>query len=119
VHPGMEVKISPSNVKPEEFGFVRGRVVYISDFPDTPAELMRNFQNEVLVKVLTNDGPVTELRVDMLKDAKTPSGYQWSSSKGPNLLLSGGTLCTAEVITRWQKPVTLIFPSLQRALGVI
>jgi HlyD family secretion protein len=119
VHPGMEVKISPSNVKPEEFGFVRGRVVYISDFPDTPAELMRNFQNEVLVKVLTNDGPVTELRVDMLRDAKTPSGYQWSSSKGPNLLLSGGTLCTAEVITRWQKPVTLIFPSLQRALGVI
>jgi HlyD family secretion protein len=118
VHPGMEVKISPSNVKPEEFGFVRGRVVYISDFPDTPAELMRNFENEVLVKVLTNDGPVTELRVEMLKDAKTPSGYQWSSSKGPNLLLSGGTLCTAEVITRWQKPVTLIFPSLQRALGV-
>ncbi len=119
VHPGMEVKISPSNVKPEEFGFVRGRVVYISDFPDTPAELMRNFENEVLVKVLTNDGPVTELRVEMLKDTKTPSGYQWSSSKGPNLLLSGGTLCTAEVITRWQKPVTLIFPALRRALGVL
>jgi len=119
VHPGMEVKISPSNVKPEEFGFVRGRVAYISDFPDTPAELMRNFENEVLVKVLTNDGPVTELRVEMLKDPKTPSGFQWSSSKGPNLLLSGGTLCTAEVITRWQKPVTLIFPSLQRALGVL
>lgn len=119
VHPQMEVKISPSNVKPEEFGFVRGRVVYISDFPDTPAELMRNFQNEVLVKVLTNDGPVTELRVVMLKDPKTPSGYQWSSSKGPNLLLSGGTLCTAEVITRWQKPVTLIFPALRRALGVL
>jgi HlyD family secretion protein len=119
VHPEMEVKISPSNVKPEEFGFVRGRVVYISDFPDTPAELMRNFQNEVLVKVLTNDGPVTELRVVMLKDPNTPSGYQWSSSKGPNLLLSGGTLCTAEVITRWQKPVTLIFPALRRALGVL
>jgi HlyD family secretion protein len=119
VHPEMEVKISPSNVKPEEFGFVRGRVVYISDFPDTPAELMRNFQNEVLVKVLTNDGPVTELRVVMLKDPNTPSGYQWSSSKGPNLLLSGGTLCTAEVITRWQKPVTLIFPALRRAFGVL
>ena len=117
VHPGMEVKLSPSNVKPEEFGFVRGRVVYISDFPDTPAELMRNFENEVLVRALTNEGPVTELRVEMLKDAKTPSGYQWSSSKGPNLRLSGGTMCTAEVITRWQKPVTLVFPALRRGLG--
>jgi HlyD family secretion protein len=53
----------------------------------------------------------------MLKDTKTPSGYQWSSSKGPNLMLSGGTMCTAEVITRWQKPVTLVFPALRRALG--
>jgi HlyD family secretion protein len=117
VHPGMEVKLSPSNVKPEEFGFIRGRVVYIADFPDTPAELMRNFENEVLVRSLTNEGPVTELRVEMLKNIKTPSGYQWSSSKGPNIVLSGGTMCTAEVITRWQKPVTLVFPALRRALG--
>jgi HlyD family secretion protein len=118
VHPGMEVKLSPSNVKPEEFGFVKGRVIYISDFPDTPAELMRNFENEVLVKALTNNGPVTELHVEMLKDPKTPSGYQWSSSKGPSLKLSGGTLCTAEVITRWQKPITLVLPSLRRVFGV-
>jgi HlyD family secretion protein len=79
---------------------------------------MRNFENEVLVKALTNDGPVTELHVEMLKDPKTPSGYQWSSSKGPSLMLSGGTLCTAEVITRWQKPITLVFPSLRRVFGV-
>ena len=118
VHPGMEVKLSPSNVKPEEFGFVKGRVIYVSDFPDTPAELMRNFENEVLVKALTNDGPVTELHVEMLKDPKTPSGYQWSSSKGPSLALSGGTLCTAEVITRWQRPITLVFPSLRKTFGV-
>jgi HlyD family secretion protein len=117
VRPGMEVRLSPSNVKPEEYGFVKGRVIYISDFPDTPAELMRNFENEVLVRALTNDGPVTELRVEMLKDSKTPSGYQWSSSKGPNLVLSGGTMCTAEVITRWQKPVALVFPALRRTLG--
>jgi hypothetical protein len=34
------------------------------------------------------------------------------------LMLSGGTLCTAEVITRWQKPITLVFPSLRRVFGV-
>jgi HlyD family secretion protein len=118
VHPGMEVKISPSNVKPEEFGFVKGRVIYVSDFPDTPAELMRNFENEVLVKALTNDGPVTELHVEMKKNARTPSGYQWSTPRGPSLTLSGGTLCTAEVITRWQKPITLVFPSLRRVFGL-
>lgn len=118
VHAGMDAKISPSSVKPEEFGFIRGRVVYVSDFPDTPAELMRNFQNEVLVKALTNDGPVTELRVEMQKNPTTPSGYDWSSAKGPALKLSGGTLCTAEVITRWQKPMTLVFPAVRKAFGL-
>jgi HlyD family secretion protein len=118
VHSGMDAKISPSSVKPEEFGFIRGSVVYVSDFPDTPAELMRNFQNEVLVRALTNDGPVTELRIEMRRNSTTPSGYEWSSAKGPAMMLSGGTLCTAEVITRWQKPITLVFPAVRKAFGL-
>ena len=118
VKPGMDVEISPSTVKPEEFGFIRGKVTYVSDFPDTPAELMRNFENEVLVRALTNDGPVTEVHVEMQKNPKTASGYQWSSARGPTLILSSGTLCTAEIVTRWQQPITLVLPSLRRAFGL-
>ncbi len=118
VKTGMEVEISPSTVKPEEFGFIKGKVTYVSDFPDTPAELMRNFENEVLVKALTNDGPVTEVHVEMQKNLKTTSGYQWSSPRGPTLTLSSGTLCTAEIVTRWQKPITLVLPALKRVMGL-
>jgi HlyD family secretion protein len=118
VHAGMDVDVSPSNVKREEYGFVRGRVSYVSDFPDTPAELMRNLQNEVLVKALTNDGPVTEIQIEMEKNPNTPSGYQWSSSKGSPLSLSSGTLCSAQIVTQWQRPVALILPSLRRTLGL-
>ena len=35
---------------------------------------MRNFENEVLVRALTNDGPVTEVHVEMQKNPKTASG---------------------------------------------
>jgi HlyD family secretion protein len=118
VRSGMEARISPSSVKPEEFGFVKGYVSYVSDFPDTTAELMHNFQNEVLVKALTSEGPVTGLRVEMDRNPKTFSGYQWSSSKGPKLALSGGTLCTAEVVTRWQRPLELLLPALRKTLGL-
>ena len=118
VRSGMEVKISPSSVKPEEFGFIKGYVTYVSDFPDTPAELMHNFQNEVLVKALTGEGPVSGLHVEMQRNPKTFSGYQWSSSSGPNLTLSSGTLCTAEVVTRWQRPVELLIPELRKTLGL-
>jgi len=118
VRKGMEAMISPSSVKPEEYGFIKGYVSYVSDFPDTPAELMHNFQNEVLVKALTGEGPVTGLHVEMDRNPKTFSGYQWSSSRGPNLTLSGGTLCTAEVVTRWQRPVELMLPALRKTFGL-
>jgi HlyD family secretion protein len=118
VRNGMEVKISPSTVKPEEFGFIKGYVTYVSDFPDTPAELMNNFQNEVLMRTLTAEGPVTGLHVEMQTNPKTFSGYQWSSSAGPRLTLSGGTLCAGQVVTRWQRPVELLLPALRRTLGL-
>ena len=118
VRKGMEAMISPSSAKPEEYGFIKGYVSYVSDFPDTPAELMHNFQNEVLVKALTGEGPVTGLHVEMERNPKTLSGYQWSSSRGPNLTLSGGTLCTAEVVTRWQRPVELMLPALRKTFGL-
>jgi len=118
VRTGMAVKISPATVKREEFGFIKGKVAFVSDFPDTPAELMRNFENEVLVKALTEGGPVTEVRVEMERNPKTSSGYLWSSPKGSSVTISGGTLCTAEVVTRWQAPITLALPFLRRFLGL-
>jgi HlyD family secretion protein len=118
VKTGMDVKVSPSTVKPEEYGFIKGRVTYVSDFPDTPAELMRNFENEVLVRSLTEAGPVSELHVELQRSPLTPSGYQWSSPRGPRVTISGGTLCTAEIVTRWQAPITLLLPSLRKGLGL-
>jgi HlyD family secretion protein len=115
---GMGVKISPTTVRPEEFGFIKGKVDYVSDFPDTPAELMRNFENEVLVNSLTQAGPVTELHVEMERNVQTPSGFQWSSPRGPSLTISAGTFCTAEIVTRWQAPITLVLPFLKKSLGL-
>jgi HlyD family secretion protein len=53
----------------------------------------------------------------MEKNPKNPSGYQWTSRKGPAVTISSGTLCTAEIVTRWQKPITLVLPFLKKALG--
>lgn len=115
---GMEVQISPSTVKREEFGFLRGRVAFVSTFPATPAALMQNFQNESLVASLTNQGPVTEVRVTMIRNSATPSGYQWSSPIGPPILLTSGSICRAEIVTREQKPITILFPFVKSGLGL-
>jgi HlyD family secretion protein len=113
-----EAQISPSTIKREEFGFIKAKVVYVADYPATPAALMRNFQNDSLVKSLTAAGPVTELRVVLERDPSSPSGFLWSSSHGPDITISSGTICTVDVVTREQKPYTLILPFFKEKLGL-
>lgn len=118
LRPGMEAEILPTTVRREEYGFIRGNVVFVSDYPATEAALMRVFENPPLVRALSGGGPVTEVRVDMATDATTPSGYRWSSRRGAPVKLSGGTLCLGEIVTRKRSPMSLVIPEIKAAIGV-
>ena len=118
INTGMEVEISPSTVKREEFGFMKGTVAYVGDYPSTKAALMRNFENESLVQSIMAAGPVTEVQVQLIPTEATPSGYRWSSPQGPNVSITSGTLCTLQIVTREQRPVSLLFPILRQNLGL-
>ena len=115
---GMDARISASTVKREEYGFMWGQVVFVADYPATPAAVMRSFQNEQMVQALTGGGPVTEVRVTPVRDASTPSGFRWSSAQGPPIRISAGTIATAEIVTENRAPITLVVPILRRKLGV-
>jgi HlyD family secretion protein len=118
LRPGMDAEISPTTVKREEYGFIRGKVVFVSDYPATDAAFMRVFENTPLLRALTAGGPVTEVRVEMTTDDATPSGYRWSSRQGAPVKLSGGTLCSGEIVTRTQRPMSVIFPYVKETMGV-
>lgn len=108
VRSGLEVQISPSTVRREEAGFLRGTVAAVADFPSTPEAVMRNFENRTLVENMLRTGPVTEVRIKLVRDRT--GGFTWSSPKSPAVTLSSGTLCTIEVVTKRQKPIDLVLP---------
>jgi HlyD family secretion protein len=110
VRPGLPVEISPSSIKREEFGFMKGVVRFTASFPATQAALMRNFENDSLVQSLIAGGPVTELRIGLARDPSNPTGFQWSTKTGPPIQLSSGTLATVRIVTREQKPISLVIP---------
>jgi len=115
---GMEVQVSPTSIKREEYGFMKGDVVYISDYPATPAALMRNFENEALTSALSASGPVTEVRVALHRNSETPTGFEWSASKGPETIITSGTICGIQIVTKRQQPISLVFPYIKKKLGV-
>ena len=113
IRPGMEVQISPSTVRREEFGFMLGQVASVGQFPATPQGMLRVLGNPELVKTLSAVGAPIEVRVTLLADANSTSGYAWSSEAGPPIQVDSGTLCDAWITLDQRRPISLVFPSLK------
>ncbi len=112
VAPGMEVRLSPSTVRPEQHGFLRGTVVSVSAYPVSQAGMMRAYHNQNLVdKLAGGDSPV-EVVAELFPAQQNPSGYAWTSGRGPSQPLVSGTLCRATVTLESRRPIELALPSL-------
>ena len=118
IHSGMEVEVSPSNISREEYGAMLGQIVSVAIFPATYQAMMRVLQNEKMVEQILKKHVVIEVIADLRRSNKTVSGYQWTSSKGPLAKVQSGTLGTAEITIKRQKPITLALPLLKRIIGV-
>lgn len=111
VRPGMEVQVSPVNLKREEYGFVYGRVRSVSNYPVTAQAMLAVLGNEQLVAEFSRGGTPLELRIELVADPATPSGYSWSSSSGPPFLLNSGTIAQASITLSEKQPIYFVLPS--------
>lgn len=114
----MDVQIAPSMVKGEEFGFMLGKVKTVAKFPSTAPGMMRIFNNDKLVQQLAAGAAPIAVQADLIPSVSTPSGYKWSSPRGPDTEVESGTLCSATITVRQQRPITLVIPMLRATLGV-
>jgi HlyD family secretion protein len=108
---GMEALVSPSTVQPQEFGFIKGKVTYISDFPITQQGMLNSVKNDQLAKGLLAMGPLFEVHVDFEKDLSSYSGFRWTSAKGPDVKIKEGTSCMGKITIYEERPVTIVVPA--------
>lgn len=114
VRPGMNIHISPSTVRPEEYGFMLGRVSQVSEFPATIDGMMRLLHNQNLVEALTAGGSPIQIHAELLPDSRTQSGFSWSSSKGPPTGIHSGTICSARILISEASPIHLLIPYVKK-----
>jgi HlyD family secretion protein len=118
VRAGMEARISPSTAKKEEFGYMLGRVTHVAPFLSSSRGMVRLVGNEQWVTKILQEGPLVRVDVDLIEDPRTPTGYRWSSSHGPDGRLSTGTIGDGSVVVREDRPISLLLPTLREKLGV-
>lgn len=118
IRSGMDARIAPASVAPEEYGYLLGTVTYVSDFPTTSRAIQRTLRNPELVAALSRGDAPYEVRVDLRLDPSTASGYRWSSSSGPPIEILTGTLCGALITVDRRRPIDLVIPMVREQFGL-
>lgn len=93
--PGMRVYLEPSSLPHREYGWLHGRVKSISSALATAGYLGQWIDPVLLQRVLKSPFLI-EIRVELIRDPRTKSGFAWSTHEGPPFLLTPGTFVKAQ-----------------------
>ncbi len=113
IRAGMEAQIIPSIINKEEYGFMVGRVISVDEYPATEQSMLQTIGNQELVNELDGEGVPVRVKIDLIPDDQTVSGYKWSSHSGPPLVIPSGTLIQGAVVISREKPLNKIIPNLE------
>jgi HlyD family secretion protein len=116
--PGMPIQITPDIVKRERFGGIIGRVRYVSRFPVTRDATASTIGASEIAERLLAGAPKIQVIADLVADRSTPSGYRWSSSRGPAVQVSPGTTLVGRVTVEERAPITYLLPFGRSAIGL-
>jgi pyruvate/2-oxoglutarate dehydrogenase complex dihydrolipoamide acyltransferase (E2) component len=92
IQPGMQVQVSPSTVRREEYGFMLGKVASVGQFPATSQGMQRVLGNPELVKTLSAGGAPIEVPSNC---CARPASALCLVSRRPAGRGDSGTLCNA------------------------
>ncbi|MCB1094091.1 MAG: NHLP bacteriocin system secretion protein [Verrucomicrobiae bacterium] len=112
------VRISPSTVKAEEYGFMLGTVTSISGYPVTPQGMLETLKNQALVQEFSGESAPLEVTAELQVVSDNVSGYAWSSGEGPPIGIQGGTKCTVQIVVDERAPISYVLPILKSATGL-
>jgi len=113
---GTEVYIAPATIKPEEYGYLIGRVYSVSDYPVSVEAIAAEIRNQQMANSFASASSPYKVKVVLLKDAGSYSGYRWTSGNGPRVKITSGIICAGKIVVEQQRPVDLVVPVMKKYL---
>lgn len=114
---GMAAEITPSNVKRQEFGFIRATLGEVSPFPVSRAGIGQLLRNPDVARELSGDKVMTMARAGLLA-ADSGNGFAWSSAARNPPAVHSGAMCNADIVVRKQRPIAMVWPALKKVAGI-
>ncbi len=113
VHAGDIALVAPTTVERTIYGAMRARVTAVDALPSDRSDLLARFGNEALVKQLMAAGAPLGVKLHLQPAPDNPSGFVWTSSEGPAVTLTPGTLASTTIVVRRIRPISLLIPVIE------
>jgi multidrug efflux pump subunit AcrA (membrane-fusion protein) len=110
IHTGQDVLLAASSAPSGQYGSIKGQITRIGEEPATSARLDRlTGGNESLASAFLSSGPVYEVDVKLDRNPSTFSGYQWTTTGGPDYKVPPGTLVSMSAVVARQSIASQLF----------
>lgn len=103
---GKDAEVSPDYADRSQYGYIKGKVLSVSDEMVTDDYLFKNFSNPQLVEAAVARS--MQLSGSNVVEVKISMG-EWSNEKGKSIEVTGGANCGALVVLDEIKPYDLVF----------
>ena len=113
---GMTAVVTPSTVKAEREGGIRGRVIAVGRDFETPESIQCDFRNDAFTQWIMSrtDGMPVKVRMHLEEDSASASGFRWTGGSGPDIRIADGTVAAVAATVRRHRPAKLAFAKVIR-----
>lgn len=110
IYPGMAANVELSKYILKKYGYIPGIVKEVTILPVSDANILAKLYNPSLVASLKS-ASVVQIIIELKKDPLSPSGYHWSSGKGPLKPITIGNVGIANLVIDRIMPVYFLLPN--------
>lgn len=111
---GNEAIVTPAGFSTTQYGGIKGKVISVSETTQTAGQILKTLGVDTVAQSIqkTNNSPFLIL-LKLKKSSKTPSGYVWTSSTGPDFKIPITTIMNVTIITNRISPASMALPALR------
>ena len=106
---GMEVQVTPSDLKREEVGYMYGHITSINDLPTSAKEADMLFKISEFTSAVFSSEAAFMIQIRLEDSPRDKNMIRWSHIGGEEIDMKIGTLCSMQIVTRVRPAYELLF----------
>ncbi|MEI6034246.1 MAG: NHLP bacteriocin system secretion protein [Verrucomicrobiae bacterium] len=119
IRPGMSAFFTPASVKAQDYGYIQGVVMSVSQFSVSRESISTELKNTDFAEMVAKGGGQTRVVVELMPGDRGPGSFKWTSRNGAGIEVDAGASGALLINTAYRAPASYIIPYLrEKILGI-